>query len=165
MAFYKDGIISIPNVTGDVVITATAAQSAPINLLDVYGYTEGQRLSLSSGNNSSASGAVVIGADTQLSHLIPVSPGDVFRIKTDTSLPTAQSTKWAYCVYDSNGDLTTGSDYIYSTHLNSDIFTGQYDSTNKILTLTANSSASSHPYVRFCFEYADIGNVVITKNQ
>lgn len=31
MSYYKNGIISIPNVSGDVVITATAVQSAVIN--------------------------------------------------------------------------------------------------------------------------------------
>ena len=36
MAFYTDGVISIPNVTGDVVITATAVAQAPhyTNLAD-----------------------------------------------------------------------------------------------------------------------------------
>ena len=36
MAFYKDGVISIPNVTGDIVITATAVAQAPhyTNLAD-----------------------------------------------------------------------------------------------------------------------------------
>ena len=39
MTYYKDGVISIPNVTADVVITAMAVDTAKLNLLDEVGYT------------------------------------------------------------------------------------------------------------------------------
>lgn len=56
---YADGVITIPEVTGDIVITATA--SGFTNLIDTIGYSDGYRLSTSSGNLSSAAGYVTTG--------------------------------------------------------------------------------------------------------
>lgn len=44
---YADGIISIDNVTGDIVITARAKKSGPTNIIDTVGYEDGKRLSSS----------------------------------------------------------------------------------------------------------------------
>ena len=47
--FYKDGVIAIPNVTGDLVITVSAVKQGPVytNILDDVGYEDGKRVSLS----------------------------------------------------------------------------------------------------------------------
>lgn len=90
--YYKDGIIAIPEVTGDIVITATAVAQAPsyTNQIpistdasgDVYGtngYTLNTRLN-SAGNVVDASGYLVTG-------FIPCAVGDTIRLnKFVTSL-------------------------------------------------------------------------------
>ena len=84
---YADGVVTIAEVTGDVVITATAigfTNQIPLSInsdgTDFVGengedgYKVGYRLSTSSGNESAQSGISVTG-------FIPVSSGDVIRIK------------------------------------------------------------------------------------
>lgn len=92
--YYKDGIISIPVVTGDIVITATAVAQAPSytnqipistdasgNVYGTNGYTLNTRLN-SSGNVVDASGYLVTG-------FIPCAVGDTIRLnKFVTSLNT-----------------------------------------------------------------------------
>ena len=87
---YTDGgIIDIASVTGDIVITAVAVEVEVINQIPIStdasgnlfvgtggeaGYKTGYRMSLSSGNETSASGYEVTG-------FIPVKVEDVVRIK------------------------------------------------------------------------------------
>ena len=76
--YYANGKIAIPNVSGNITITATAVASAPAtNILDEYGYFNNTRYSLSTGN-----------ADKKVSEegfcatgLIPITKGDTVRLK------------------------------------------------------------------------------------
>ena len=76
--YYSNGKIAIPNVTGNITITATAVLSAvPTNILDEYGYFNNTRYSLSSSNANkrvAADGHCAAG-------LIPITKGDVVRLK------------------------------------------------------------------------------------
>ena len=76
--YYSNGKIAIPNVTGNITITATAVASAgPTNILDEYGYFNNTRYSLSSSNPDkrvAADGHCATG-------LIPITKGDVVRLK------------------------------------------------------------------------------------
>ena len=91
MTFYKDGIISIPNVTGDVVITATAVAQAPIytnlittsidtngNIYNGTGYKDGYRLN-SSGNETVQEKCIISG-------FISAVKGDTIRVKSANNL-------------------------------------------------------------------------------
>ena len=51
------GVISIPDVTGDITITATASIS---NYVPIVGYTDDSRWSTSTGNISSSSGTTAV---------------------------------------------------------------------------------------------------------
>ena len=85
--YYKDGIISIPEVTGDIVITATAVAQAPAytNLLDtaidmdgnVIGHTPMYR----NMRYNSSSGAPVENQGTNITGLLPIKNGDIVRIR------------------------------------------------------------------------------------
>lgn len=85
--YYKDGIISIPEVTGDIVITATAVAQAPAytNLLDtaidMNGNVIGHTPMYSNMRYNSSSGAPVANTGTYITGLIPVKKGDVVRIR------------------------------------------------------------------------------------
>ena len=76
--YYSNGKIAIPNVTGNITITATAVVSVPAtNILDTYGYTNNTRYSLSSSNvdkKTAQEGHCAAG-------LIPITKGDTVRLK------------------------------------------------------------------------------------
>ena len=76
--YYANGKIAIPNVSGNITITATAVSSAgPTNILDEYGYFNNTRYSLTSSNpdkKTSENGSCATG-------LIPITKGDTVRLK------------------------------------------------------------------------------------
>lgn len=76
--YYANGKIAIPNVTGNITITATAVASAgPTNILDEYGYYNNTRYSLSSTNANKR-----VAADGHCAiDLIPITKGDTVRLK------------------------------------------------------------------------------------
>lgn len=97
---YSNGVITISEVTGDIVITAIASgftNQIPISIAtdgSVYngkGYKEGYRISTSSGNESSASGMSVTG-------FIPIHESSTIRVK-DIDLTSSNST-YAFYVSD-----------------------------------------------------------------
>lgn len=73
-----NGVINIANVTGNIVITATAEEvvTGPTNLADPTSgdWQEGYRLSLSAGTASACTGHTV-------TNYIPAKSGDVLRVK------------------------------------------------------------------------------------
>lgn len=85
--YYKDGIISIPEVTGDIVITATAVAQAPAytNLLDTAidmdGNVIGHTPMYQNMRYNSSSGVPVEHQGTNITGLLPIKNGDVVRIR------------------------------------------------------------------------------------
>ena len=85
--FYKDGVIAIPEVIGDIVITATAVAQAPAytNLLDAAidmdGNVIGHTPMYKNMRYNSSSGAPVAHPGTNITGLLPVKKGDVVRIR------------------------------------------------------------------------------------
>lgn len=76
--YYSNGKIAIPNVTGNITITATAVSSASAtNILDEYGYFNNTRYSISTGGPDKKvpeNGFCATG-------LIPITKGDTVRLK------------------------------------------------------------------------------------
>ena len=68
---YSNGVISIADVTGDIVITARAIFSG--NYVSVVGYTDGKRWSTSTGNQSSAADHTAVNEITFDRSEMPVS--------------------------------------------------------------------------------------------
>lgn len=91
--YYKDGIIAIPNVTGDIEITVTAVESAPPytnqiplstdevgSIYNDTGYMTDHRINSSGAVATAESGG--IGLDNCfVTGFIPVKGGDVIRLK------------------------------------------------------------------------------------
>lgn len=132
--FYKDGIISIPEVTGDIVITATAVTQAPAYtnqipistdstgaIYNSIGYKDGYRISDS-------------GVDEEYGHksvtgFIPIKKGDTIRIK---GVYNNDVTSCRIATYDSSKTFQTSRNgSIFST-------TGSYSLVNDIMTYTPN---------------------------
>ena len=105
--YYKDGIIAIPVVTGDIVITATAVTQAPSytnqipistdasgNVYGTNGYTLNTRLN-SAGHVVDASGYLVTG-------FIPCAVGDTIRLNKFVTSLTAYGGNAKVLFFDSS---------------------------------------------------------------
>lgn len=105
----SDGVINIASVTGNIVITASATETKVeiTNWIEEVGYTENTRLSLSSGNTTTASGYECTG-------FIPAKNGDVIRIK-NIDLTNENATN--IVAYDSNKQPYNAGSGNYGTSL------------------------------------------------
>lgn len=159
-SFYSSGKIAIPQVTGNIVITATAVESAEVitNLVDSIGITPDVRISLSTGENAEMSGYAAVGATRDVNSLIHFSAGDVIRVR-GFQFPQASDGKSAIIFYDSTA-TRTGGGYIYKDHTSYNAITAVWESDGS-LTMTA----SAETYFRFNAPCSDTSAVVITRNQ
>ena len=163
MANYSKGKIAIPSVTGNIVINITAVQSVvPItNLVDVYGVAEDSRVS-SGGSISSATGYCVVGRDNT-TNLIPISPGDVFRIKGG-QWQNSEDYNTAITRFRALTKTVVDRFTMYAGHSGSG-FSCVYDAENNIMTVTVPSTVSEGVYALLTIKGADTETLVITKNE
>lgn len=141
---YTKGKISIPNVTGNIVITVTTAQKAVTNLADP---TSSE---WKSGYRINGSGSIVSG-QSQVTNLIPVAVGDVIRIKNAGSSATMLTGSYP------DASSTSGTPLTY---------TQSYDSASGIATITVNAAA--YAYARFSIpnsQITDVNAIIITRNE
>ena len=95
---YSKGKISIPNVTGNLIITVQTAPCAPAeNLSNPAQWVSGRRIT--------SSGSLSTGSAAYLTNAIPVVPGDVIRIKNCGTLTNCLASVF---VSDSTDVGTTG---------------------------------------------------------
>ena len=150
-AYYSEGTIAIPNVTGNLVITATAVPSAPVNLFDASSannYTPKYRFNSSNQIVTSPASTNVV-----VTHLIPVSPGDVVSVTTDTT-PTYNDEMNSYsfvAVFYDAGESVVTKKVEYSQSVST------YDNE---WTFTAPSG--NYTQMRIAIPYADLSNIVVT---
>lgn len=160
--------LSITSVTGNIVITAVAIPAViPIvNLIEVYGAAENQRISLSSGGkNTAQSGYCSIGSSNADGHVIPAQTGDVFRFK-GFSIPMVQDTKCLIAFYDdTSGTYTTQTgNYIYQGGVKDYITTSAMDADGVVSITVTNMPTGKHG-IRFAVPMPDLTQSIITKNQ
>lgn len=151
------GEIVIPQATGNITITAKAVTSAPpINILDEYGYTNGKRLSGSSGNESDSSGACTTG-------FIPVASGDIIRIKGFTFAGYPNAT----VVFYSSAQVRVNNQSDISTpYTGSGYASGITVSSNGIFAFVYNSDTpAGTAYIKVSATCADGANAYATKNE
>lgn len=101
--------VSIPSVTGDIVITCAAVIT---NIIDTIGISANTRLSTSSGDNRTQSGYAAIGANKDAASLIHLTAGDTLRIK-GASLPAANDNYSAIAMHTADGTFST-STYLHN---------------------------------------------------
>ena len=155
--YYSEGRISIPNVTGNIVITVTAVQQGPsyTNLADKTGgdWLTGKRISSSSGAIGNNAGV------TDLTNCITVAAGDIVRMKGVMG-STSNYNTWkngsAYAAVFASTSATSGTVFSMTTT--------SYDSTNDILSVTIPSGTSG--LARFIITLAWASNdIIITRNE
>ena len=158
---YSNGVISIPAVTGNIVITAVGEEKVEIiNLLDTVGYTDNTRLSSSSGSEKTQSGHVATG-------YIDISGdkmGDVIRTSGINFGHGTYPDQAVYVRYDANKNMVAcgyiDSVYRIGPYLKSIDASGN-------LTLTFDAANSGDNATSF-FRMSGMGvgaNGIITKNQ
>lgn len=145
---YNNGAISIPAVTGNVVITISAAEEQ----IEIINLANPNSSEWKSGYRINSSAQIVAMGNSQVTNLIPVAVGDIIRIKNAGQMNTYISATFA----DANATQGTKMDV-----------TQNYDSTTGIKTFTVNGA--EHSYARFAFLTADVvgtvDDIIITRNQ
>lgn len=161
--FYKDGVIAIPNVTGDLEIAVTAVKSAVeiVNLVGVYGVAEGYRLSTSHGGNSAAPGWCAIGSDN--SHIIPAAGGDVIRVK-GAQMPSVLDNKTSLVWYSDFAGTFGTSTYLYKGYDTSHISVTDENS-DGVVAVTLKNMPKNSVGIRISVPCTDTSQLLITKNQ
>lgn len=151
------GEIVIPQATGNITITAKAVTSAPpVNILAEYGYTNGKRLSGSSGNESDSSGACTTG-------FIPVASGDIIRIKGFTFAGYPNATVVFYS--SAQARINNQSD-ISTPYTGSSYASGITVSSNGIFAFVYNSDTpAGTAYIKVSATCTDGANAYATKNE
>ena len=149
-AYYSGGKITIPSVTGDVVITVTAAPSAPAytNLFDTSAIHEGYRInsgaSLEANSSQSVSNDITLG-------------GAAVTVRIKGSGANTATNTYRVCYY--NGSSWTSAKYIQAQTSYS------YDSVSDTITFVS-SNNSLFTKMRFSYpKTSDANSIVVTINE
>lgn len=145
--YYKDGVIAIPCVTGDLVITETAVPQAPVNLFDPTAATDSARI------NSSGS-AVAASAGQLVTDFIPVTGNDTIRLISDKAQTTNTYTGMV-ALY------TAAKEYLGVTYYSGPAWTHNSDSTGGAVDVSVIQSASQAAYFRICVAYTSQDSIEI----
>ena len=150
MTYYKDGIISIQNVTGDIVITATAVASAKENLfLKDSSDTHTPKYRINS------SGQIVVSAsaiNACVTNKISINSSS-YSITTDAGNESDRTNGYACVVVFYASDDTQISRLLY----NSSGWTWSSDYLSATLTAIPSNAA----YMRFVLNYTSLDNIKI----
>lgn len=161
---YSNGIISISNVTGDIVITVVAKKASVTNILtssfihndisyEAIGYEDNARLSISSGSTTSATDRVVIG-------YCPVSSGDIIRVKGLTYPDTNDDGTVAIVRYNSSKTFVSANRLNSTNTAPLNGISCSFD--DNLLTITINSIDG---FIRLCGIGSTGKDCVVTINE
>lgn len=145
--YYKDGVIAIPRVTGDLVITATAVPQAAQNLFDPTAATDSARIN-SSGN------AVATSAGQLVTDFIPVTGSDSILLISDKA-QTANSYTGMIALY------SASKAYIGVAYYAGPAWTHNSDNTGGVADLSVIQNAFQAAFCRLCIAYTDQGSIEI----
>ena len=159
--YYANGKIAIPNVTGNITITATAVKSAPAytNLADPTSedWVNNKRLN--------SSGIPVDGAGKTCSNFINCSSGDTIYIKGDKNF-SLTDTNDRICLYDNISENSFYADYgaVWLTNLESNQFGYMKKISDGYFSIHINKSITVALRVNFTTP-AIASDIIITRNE
>ena len=184
--YYKDGIIAIPKVTGDLEITVTAVASASpyTNQIAISTeeasdaiYNNGLGYKLSTRFNSSASEAALTSGTSPawVTGMIPVKAGDVIRMKNcyidpdGTAAVYGQAPGGLNCMYFTGNKSNLNRNLMGAWNTfsgDSNILAGdlQVDSAGNVIGFTLKSTSFTYTYIRLCLG-GDAETAIITINE
>ena len=167
--YYSGGKIAIPRVTGNLVITISAVESGVVasNILTesfkvggvshaAVGYSNGKRLSTSSGAEKDNAGSCVTG-------FIPCRAGSVIRIRPLAAPSNAGVGATAVVLYNGDKSFNTAS-YIITSTIGSHFGNCSWEQeSSDVFKVTFNSNTpETYKYVRFGIPVADGANAYVT---
>ena len=141
---YTKGKISIPNVTGNIVITVTARKKAITNLADP------SSAEWMTNHRIRSDGSITTG-NSQVTNLIPVAVGDVIRIRGGGSYATMLQAAFPDAASTSGTPMTVQQ---------------SYDSTTGVSTFSI--TATAYPYARWSIpnsQIEEVNAITITRNE
>jgi protein tyrosine/serine phosphatase len=167
--YYSGGKIAIARVTGDIQITVSAVESAvttPNILVDSFkaggvshaavGYSNGKRLSTSSGAEKDNAGSCVTG-------FIPCRAGSVIRIRPLAAPSSAGVGATAVVLYKEDKSFATSSYVITGTIGGHFGYCTWEQESSDVFKVTFNSDIpATYKYVRFGIPVADGANAYVT---
>jgi hypothetical protein len=169
---YNNGVITIPEITGNIVITITATQpivytnQIPIstdangNIYNTTGYKDGYRLN-SSAVDAELAGSVVTG-------FIPVQAGDVIRFAGEYICnEVGGENTWFYKSDKTKADVTNITPYkLKNADSSLTVFEPyNYDATNKRLLSFTVPNDNTVAYMRCSLHASSGANAIITVNE
>lgn len=147
--------ITIPKVTGNIVITCAAEIT---NIINTVGISTDTRLSTSSGTNKARVGWATIGANMDAASLIHLAAGDVLRIK-GVGIPAASDGSSAIVKYNADGTFYSAT-YLYNgVHFNGMLCSDEGNGLIKIV------NRESENDIRVSVICTDTTAVVVTINE
>lgn len=163
--YYKNGIIAIPKVTGNLEITVNAVMQGPAyeNLLDTVGYLNGKRVSLNSGLPKDAANRVFLGT---IDGGIPCTYMDIIRVKGLTYPNSDDETVCIGIFIDGIWGTAVGgkATYLKNTRFKTNWFEYAVDDAG-VLSVTIINNESTVTGLRLNGIGTTGANVIITKNQ
>ena len=163
--YYKDGIIAIPKVTGNLEITVNAVMQGPAyeNLLDTVGYLDGKRVSLNSGLPKDAANRVFLGT---IDGGIPCTYMDIIRVKGLTYPNSDDETVCIGIFIDGTWGTAVGgkATYLKNTTFKTNWFKYAVDDAG-VLSVEIINNESTVTGLRLNGIGTTGANVIITKNQ
>ena len=171
--YYSNGTISIPSVTGNIVITATATVQAPAyvdqlaNAVNMSGTKIGKQWMYANKRYNSSSGDPIDNTGTNITGLIPCKAGDRVRMRfTGTSDKTYNVVK---CFKSDRTECVVGYVSFYHLTQENSVFASDVvdDIANGKLEFTFKSSGSSKDMAYFAWVTTtkDISNCIVTINE
>ena len=143
---YSNGVLSIPEVTGNIVITATAVESVAYTNLFVASDVQ-------TNVRFNSSGEIVSGSFWCVSTYIPAVAGDVIRVYNPNTSFSGFPQR-IICSYDSN-----------KGHVSYDRYVGDGTLSSDGLTFTVTVTGSTTQYIRISGNGTNTSGVIITKNE
>ena len=111
MAYYSDGKIAIPNVTGDIVITAVAVESAPTTEVVPIAWKVGYTCTYSVGSACTESAS----SSYMISENIPVVQGETYELTKSDGANLISRGKFILVELDSNNIVKATKEIKYDT--------------------------------------------------
>ena len=171
-AYYANGRITIPNVTGDIAIVATAAASAPAytnqldNAVNMAGTKIGKVWMYTGKRYSSSSGDPVDNASTNITGLIQAEIGETIRMRFDGT--TEQTYNNIKCFKADRSEVATGNVSFHTILSNTniaDVITNDVANGKLDFKLKLNAGTKDMAYFAFCTTGTDISRIIITVNE
>lgn len=167
MAYYKNGIITIPIVTGDIVITATAVSSGPsyTNLADPTSSDWLTDYRWNSGN------AITALSGSTVTNFVPIAEGDVIRFKgidfsSNAKGGVGANSRTALTIGASMTSVISTNTYNWNNNTSTNGYmTVEYDSSEDVWKFTP-IALNGRTYIRWYFPTpTDLSTIIITRNE